>query len=241
MYDPLVVDTFARVYREIAPEPLPGGDTRRALEEITSSTSKTNALVLPARRTDQATNVDDMLTLFESARALAGHASVSDTCDVIAKHLHQLIPSALCVFYSYEANTDELEARHTSGEGGTVVKGMRIELGHRLSGWVAANRRTIANSDPVLDLGELARSITPPLSSSLSTPLLMNDDLVGVLTLYAKGVEAFAEDDRRVVEAVAAQIAYSFKRAIDFDKTAKRQGFVPSSDRDGTLFRTGAI
>src|SRR6187431_559114 len=40
MYDPLVVDTFARVYREIAPDPLPVGDTRRALQEITSSTSR---------------------------------------------------------------------------------------------------------------------------------------------------------------------------------------------------------
>ena len=71
-----------------------------------------------------------MLTLFESAHALAGHASVSDTCDVIAKHLHQLIPSALCVFYSYDASTDELEAKYATGEGGTFVKGIRIDLGH---------------------------------------------------------------------------------------------------------------
>ena len=226
MYDPLVVDTFARVYREIAPEPPPVGDTRRALEEITSSSSQTAPLILSPRKTENASSVDDMLALFESARALAGHASVSDTCDVIAKHLHQLIPSTLCVFYSYDASTDDLEARHTTGEGGTVAKGIRIDLGHRLSGWVAANRRTISNSDPVLDLGDLARSISPPLSSSLSTPLVLNDELIGVLTLYTRGLEAFGDDDRRVIEAVAAQIAYSFKRALDFDKTSRRQALI---------------
>ena len=218
MYDPLVVDTFARVYREIAPEPPPVGDTRRALEEITSSTSQTASLTPSPRQTESATSVDDMLALFESARALVGHANVSDTCHVIAKHLYQLIPSTLCVFYSYDASTDELEARHTTGEGGILVKGIRIDLGHRLSGWVAANRRTISNSDPVLDLGDLARSISPPLSSSLSTPLVLNDDLIGVLTLYTRGLEAFGEDDRCVIESVATQIAYSFKRALDFDK-----------------------
>jgi len=152
-----------------------------------------------------------------------------------------LIPTALCVFYSYDTNTDELEARHASGEGGTVVKGIRIDLGHRLSGWVAANRRTISNSDPVLDLGELARSISPALRSSLSTPLLLNDELVGVLTLYSRGLEAFGDDDRRVIEAVATQIAYSFKRALDFDKNTKLQALIVPSDREPISLRRGRL
>jgi len=59
-----------------------------------------------------------------------------------------------------------------------------------------------------------------------------------VLTLYAKGLEAFADDDRRVIEAVAAQVAYSFKRALDFDKTSRRQALIVSSDREEVTFRT---
>ena len=241
MYDPLVVDTFARVYLDIAPQPLPVGDTRRALEEITSSTAQVGSLPLVPRTTDGTTSADDMLALFGSAHALAGHASVGDTCDVIAKHLHQLIPSALCVFYSYDASTDELEARHATGEGGVEVKGMRIDLGRRLSGWVAANRRTIANSDPVIDLGELARSITPPLRSSLSTPLVLNEELVGVLTLYSRALEAFGDDHRRIIEAVATQIAYSFMRACDFDKTTKRQSLVAATDRSDLSLRPARL
>src|SRR5207248_3778366 len=86
MYDPLIVDTFARVYREIVPERPPLVDTQRALEEITSSTSQSGPLKPRPRRTDVTTNLDQMLTMFESAHALSGHASVSDTCDVLAKH-----------------------------------------------------------------------------------------------------------------------------------------------------------
>ena len=180
MYDPLVVDTFVRVHDDIAPGALSTGPPRHALNEITSS-SQIAALAAGSTRLDEiAASADEMLTLYELARALAGQAGTSDTGDVIAKHLRRLIPSSLCVFYIYDASTDELEAKHALGEAMSVVKGLKIPLGQRLSGWVAANRQTISNSDPSLDLGEVARCTTPRLRSCLSTPLLSDDTLVGV-------------------------------------------------------------
>ena len=88
-----------------------------------------------------------MLTLFELAHALAGQVSLADAGDVIAKHLRRLVPSALCVFYLYDQGIDVLEAKHAVGDGAGAVRGMRVQLGKRLSGWVAANRQTILNSD----------------------------------------------------------------------------------------------
>jgi GAF domain-containing protein len=240
MYDPLVVDTFARVYREIAPDPLPAGDTRRALEVITSSTTQTASLTAPSRKPNKPTDVEEVVGLFEAAQALSGLSSTGDTCRVIAQHLQRLVPSALCVFFSYNGGLDELEARYAFGEGGALIVGLRIELGHRLSGWVAANRRTILNSDPVLDLGELARPMgVPMLKSALSTPLVTNDELVGVITLYENRAEAFDEDDRRVIEAIAGHIAYSFKRARDFDKHSRVQPLMASQAEEALSLRTG--
>src|SRR5207245_3305176 len=142
----------------------------------------------------------EILTLNELARALAGQANIANTGDVIAKHLRRLIPCALCVFYAYNAAKDELEAKHAQGD--PIVRGLRIALGQRLSGWVAANRQTIANSDPILDLGDVARRVSPRLRSCLSTPLLSADSLVGVLTLYSSAVDGFSQDHRRIVELV---------------------------------------
>jgi diguanylate cyclase (GGDEF)-like protein/putative nucleotidyltransferase with HDIG domain len=222
MYDPLVVDTFVRVHDDIAPGAVSTGPPRHALNEITSS-SQTAALAAGSTRLDEiAASADEMLTLYELARALAGQAGTSDTGDVIAKHLRRLIPSSLCVFYIYDASTDELEAKHALGESMSVVKGLKIQLGQRLSGWVAANRQTISNSDPSLDLGEVARCTTPRLRSCLSTPLLSDDVLVGVLTLYSATVDGFSDDHRRIVEVVAKQIGHTFKSAAEFDNSAKR-------------------
>jgi diguanylate cyclase (GGDEF)-like protein len=89
-------------------------------------------------------------------------------------------------------------------------------MGQRLTGWVAAHRQTIVNSDPMLDLGEVARALRPPLRSCLSTPLVAHDSLVGVLTLYSTYRDAFSEDHRRIVEVVARQVSETVQNAVDF-------------------------
>jgi diguanylate cyclase (GGDEF)-like protein len=163
-----------------------------------------------------------MLTLYEIAGALGGQASIAHTGDAVAKHLRRLVPFTLFVLYVYDQETDDLEARHAIGEAAPVVKGMRISNGQRLSGWVGANRQTIMNSDPVLDLGDMARTMSPRLRNCLSSPLLSNDMLVGVLTLYSAGPENFNEDHRRIIEVVARQTANAFKRAVDSDVSVGR-------------------
>ena len=87
------------------------------------------------------------------ARAAADHAA-----EIIARHLRRLIPSSLVAFFIYDVSRDELVISHATGDGAALVRGLRISLGQRLSGWVAANRKTILNSDASLDLGETARA-----------------------------------------------------------------------------------
>ena len=222
MYDPLIVDTFARVHSDISPEVATMTLPKHVLNEITGSAHNRDLIVNNPRPDDIAASADEMSTLYELARALAGQASISDTGDVISKHLRRLVPFALSVLFIYEVSKDELEARHASGEGSSAVKGLRIPLGQRLSGWVAANRQTIINSDPVLDLGEIARALMPRLRSCLSAPLLQDDRLVGVLTLYSTTSDGFSEDHRRVLEIVGRQISWTFKSAAESDFAARK-------------------
>lgn len=220
MYDPLIVDTFARVHIEIAPNATPIGHTKRALEEITSSTSQVVASAFVAEHRESQTSVEGLLSLFESAQALSGDASVKDTCEAIVRHVTQLIPSTCSMFFSYDSSRDELKAVHTIGKTPLTQDDFRIPLGQRLSGWVAAHRQTILNSDPILDLGDIAKSITPRLRSALSTPLVVEDELVGVLTMYS--IHSFDDDARRSIELLAVPIAASFKRACDLRDTTKQ-------------------
>jgi diguanylate cyclase (GGDEF)-like protein len=163
-----------------------------------------------------------MLTLHELVRAVAGQASVDETGEAIATHLRRLIPFAQSVLFLYDISTDELVARRASGGLNGVVIGLRIPLGQRLSGWVGANRKTILNSDPVLDLGEATRNNEGRLRSCLSTPLVCGDRLIGVLTLYSPVVDGFTDRDQRIIEAAARQIGLTLNCTTREEHSARR-------------------
>ncbi len=220
MYDPMIVDAFIAVHAEIAPNASPVGPSETVLDEITNATVGFNSENL--RLEEIAASSDEMLTLYELSRALGGQAGLGDTGDAIAKHLRRLIPCSLAVFYLYDMATDELVGSHAFGEIASAFHGLRIALGERLSGWVAANRQTIINSDPTLDFGEAARASSPRLRSCLSTPLLADDELVGVLSLYSSMVDGFNADHKRIIEVVAPQIAHSLAQANAFEQSPKR-------------------
>jgi diguanylate cyclase (GGDEF)-like protein/putative nucleotidyltransferase with HDIG domain len=222
MYDPLVVDTFTRVHMDIAPEIVPNKLPRHVLNEITSSTQLSAIATTYSRPDDISASADEMLALYELAHGLTGQASITDTGDIVANHLRRLIPFSQSILFLYNAATDELEAKHAMGNASSVVKGLRIPRGQRLSGWVAANRQTIINSDPTLDLGDVARTLSPRLRSCLSACLNRDEELIGVLTLYSEMLEGFNEDHRRVIEAVARQMSRTFKQAAEFDSATRR-------------------
>lgn len=220
MYDPLIVDTFVKLHAD-------GGfrtsmaSTESSFAAITGSGIPTN-LVLPNRANgleDITASGEEMLALFELARGLNNRMGLSDAGDVIVKHLRRILPASLSVFYLYDVDTDELVSTYASGEHTDLVAGLRIPLGQRLTGWVGANRQTIRNSDPVLDLGEGGRLVTPRPKSCLSTPLMVGDSLVGVLSLYASGREAFSDDHQRIIEAIARQVATVVQQALTFDRS----------------------
>lgn len=217
MYDPIVVDTFIKVYTQIGPSEN-HVSTVSSLRTITDSTTPTIDVHSQGPRFDEiSASTDEMLTLFELARSLSPTMTVQDVGDIIAKHVRRLVPCSLCVFYVLDADADELVASHVSGEPASLIAGLRIPRGQRLSGWVAANRQTIRNSDPVLDFGESARSMNPRPRSCLSTPLVVGSDLVGVLTLYSSNRDGFAADHERVIEIVARQVAHVLKHAAQFE------------------------
>ena len=222
MYDPAMVETFTRIHPTIAVaehESVASRLDRDVLTEITAA-ALPGSDVSAARSTpsDIAATTDEMLTVYELARSLGGHLSLSDAGDIVAKHLRRMLPISIAVFYVYDDQTDTLVARHVAGDGHSHLSGHQIPLGERPTGWVGAHRRTIANSDPMLDFGDATRSLDPLPRSCLSTPLIDSGSLVGVLSLYSPTKDAFTEDHKRIAEAVARQVTQTVLNARRFEQ-----------------------
>jgi putative nucleotidyltransferase with HDIG domain len=220
MYDPLIVDTFLDVFSTIPVETVqPTRSTETPLAAIARRhTVQHNAVAPSLGFEDIAASTEEMLVLYDLARGLTGHCDLADAGDVIAKHLRRIVPASTCVFYVYSPDKDRLVAAHAEGENACHFSGLSIARGERLTGWVAANLRTIVNSDPVLDLGDVARSFKPRLRSCLSAPLTTESELIGVLSVYSTQAEAFTDDHRRIIEVVARQVSHTVKHALEFER-----------------------
>jgi putative nucleotidyltransferase with HDIG domain len=222
MYDPMIVDTFFKVH-PTAPIEIPRQGPPSAVLNTIARSRDTSSANGRAPSVEAATSsADELLTAYELTRALEGHHSLGDAGDVIGQHVRRLIPSSLCVLYCYDRKADALEARFVLGDGTSSVRGLRISLGQRLSGWVAANRQTISNSDARLDLAEAVECQARTLRSCISTPIVSKDELVGVLSLYSSEPSAFNDDHKRIIESVASQIAQTVQNFVELDNGSNR-------------------
>ena len=87
--------------------------------------------------------------------------------------------------------------------------------GEKVTGWVAANRKAISNSDATLDLGESATVIKPQPRSTISAPVNLGPDgeLHGVLTGYSSGVDPFNHRHVYAFERLAEALSQHFAKA----------------------------
>ena len=231
MYDPLIVDTFLTVHEQLSVEPVVSRTSSDVeLIALAGRTVANSVRALPpAGLSDIAASTEEMLVLYDLAQSLLGGLELADAADIISKHLRRIVPASTCVFFLYDIERDELVAAHASGDNAAHFVELRIPRGQRLTGWVAANKQSIVNSDPVLDLGESARHLRPQLRSCLSTPLLSNSQLVGVLSVYSTIVDIFTDDHRRLIEVVARQVSESIRQVGALQTTSTR----PKDDAHG--------
>jgi len=223
MYDPLVVDTFLKVYREIAAvamEPVPH---QEALSRIGRSISAPQTPAVVPVGEVRADAPDDLLAIVSLSRILGGEATFGDAAALATAHLSRILPDTTYVFYLPDAVSGRLVAQHATGEHAAAVRGTSMGMGERLSGWVAACRQTITNSDASLDLHD--RGVK--LGSALSTPLMDGDRVVGVFTAYAAAPHAFTEDQSRLVQMMAPHLGRIVSAALRSESQRARDVMEP--------------
>ena len=175
MYDPRVVDALLAL---VASEPsTPPAATRRI--------AVVHRAPPPAADTDQC--------------AADGPRSPVLIGDTLWSKLRQSMPAASAVLFVCDGQT--LVATSRFGEPSVPINA-RIQVGQRVSGWVAATGRCALNSDARLDVDGPLRETTS-LRSALVVPVRRDGEIVGVLALYATTEQAFDASHQRLAAAVA--------------------------------------
>ena len=203
MYEPVVVDTFERVCRDIAPGVIKP-QLQKAIQQINRAVESAPQPVRVAASV--AEGPESMRALASLARVVTGRPATSDVASLIWGHLKHVVPTASCAFFLSQPASDSVAVRFVAGEASGLLQGLEIRLGDRLTGWVAANHQPIINSEAQLDLGPEA--LLANLRFCLSLPLVCDGQLAGVLSLYDG--EPFRDDQAQALQLVLPHLANMF-------------------------------
>src|SRR5262245_60146255 len=88
MYDPLVVDTFVRVYADIAPESSISPTTLRGIGA---------APIDKSRDIRKSNHVETIGKLTDLEAALRGHRTSPEIADILCRHIRRLVPFSLSI------------------------------------------------------------------------------------------------------------------------------------------------
>jgi len=179
MYDPMVVDSFEDVLSTLRPH-----------EQTESIRSDSRA------RTSQ---LSDLPPLRHVPPGLLYRV------DKILQAVLDATKATLAMVFLTDVDGMRLVPLSTVGQKGINPVTPEMDVGERLSGWVAANGRPILNSDPGLDLGS-EQAARYSLLKVVSLPIRHEDQTtLAVLTVYSDCPEGFSPED----VAVLAQSAWN--------------------------------
>jgi diguanylate cyclase (GGDEF)-like protein/putative nucleotidyltransferase with HDIG domain len=155
--------------------------------------------------------------LFELTQDLGNSLSLSETLSVLSGRLKRLVPYDAIATYIVRGN--ELLPEFVNGDNFRLFAALRIPLGEGLSGWVAQNRKPMLNGNPALEHGYVHDpGRFSPLRSAVSVPLEGLQGVVGVLTLYHSGSDAYNADHLRILLAISSKVALSVENALAFQE-----------------------
>jgi len=206
-YDPLVVDTFVRMLPGIVEGVTPPPSHSAALMQISQAAVPTPSRELSSElEAPGADVVDQVAEIVSLTKVVNSSSSLPDALGLATASLRRAVGHGTCAMYVLSADGRALVLEHASGPLAAALAGLTIPVGQKLTGWVAAYRRTIVNSDAQLDLCDV---VAPDIGAQtcLSTALSDGGELAGVLTMYREAVAPFTPADGRMAEGVAPHLA----------------------------------
>jgi putative nucleotidyltransferase with HDIG domain len=205
MYDPDVVDMFERVCRDIGPmmvEP----QLQKAIQQITKAVAPVPVEPVVAAAAPIHEGPESLRALANLARVVSGKPSTADLASLIWSHVRHIVPNSSCAFFVNDPASDSVKVTFVAGDAASMLQGLEMTIGERLTGWVAENQQPMVNSEAKLDLG--AEAALYGLNYCLALPLVADGQLAGVLSLY--GADAFKEEQAQTLQFVMPHLGQMF-------------------------------
>jgi diguanylate cyclase (GGDEF)-like protein len=208
-FDPRLVELFINHINELetaaeeAAKSTSELSFRKYYENIESALAQADAS--RASQLPPATASEELIRLFEFCGGTGRSLGFADALPTLARRLKQIVPYDCCVFYGYHDDTS-VKAEYACGDLAESLQGISIGLGKGISGWVAAHKRPMINTDPVLEFQGIEGNFNT-LKDALVVPLVLDGDCLGTISLYTNQPAFYSPTHLSLLQTVAEQVA----------------------------------
>jgi putative nucleotidyltransferase with HDIG domain len=217
MYDPLIVDKFIEAQAELSELAEADEAEKEAIDTIATKLRLTPEVLAPALPEANDRLPLRALTLLRSIKPSPSGISTEDLGHIVSKQLAKLTGFTAIALYCLTESEHAIKCRYADKPLTDLIDGPEIPLGEKLSGWVAAHRTAIWNSDATLDLSDgVAKRTEIALGSSV--PLIDGELLVGTLTLYCSAGMEIAVEQRLLIQSIAPLLATAVSASTAHDE-----------------------
>jgi phosphoserine phosphatase RsbU/P len=160
-------------------------------------------------------------TLIEINREITSILDLDELLKKIAELTNRIVPYEIFAIFLLDDEEQELYLRFSIGHPPEVVKGLRIKLGDGVTGTAAMERTTVVVDDVrkyprYIDVVKRARS-------ELAVPLISQNRVVGVLDIESPEPGYFREDQVKLLNLLASQIAIAIQNARIYESERRNR------------------
>jgi nitrate/nitrite-specific signal transduction histidine kinase len=133
--------------------------------------------------------------------------------------------------FTYHKESDDLQIVACGYREGDVHEGTHgtavipISQEQSLVARAARTRKPVIVNDVQSDPGWLPNPLLPETRAEMVVPMIVGDEVLGVLDVQADHVDAFTEEDANIQLTLAAQIATSYQNALTYNQTKQQADF----------------
>ena len=157
-------------------------------------------------------------SLIKVIEELGSSLSVDETLSLLTVRLKRMVPHDMAAIFVRDGK--RLFPTYVTGEDARWFNRHEILVGEGLTGWVVENRKPIINGNPAVEPGYAEAKQGGSLRSAISIPLEADGDVIGALTLYSTGVNAFTNDHLRILLGISPKAGLTLSNALKHQQTA---------------------
>jgi sigma-B regulation protein RsbU (phosphoserine phosphatase) len=160
-------------------------------------------------------------TLIEINHEITSILDLDELLKKIAELTNRIVPYEIFAIFLLDDDAQELYLRFAIGHQPEVVKNLRIKLGDGVTGTAALERTTVVVDDVLkypryIDAVKNARS-------ELAVPLVSQNRVVGVLDIESPEPGYFREDQVKLLNLLASQIAIAIENARVYESERRNR------------------